>query len=70
VLLTIWDNGIGFEPAAAATAASAGASAGLAGMRERARLYGGNLHIESGADTGTWLRVSLPMPPVREPSPT
>jgi signal transduction histidine kinase len=70
VLLTVWDNGIGFEPAAAATAASAGTSAGLAGMRERTRLYGGDLHIESGADTGTWLRASLPMPPVRESSPT
>jgi signal transduction histidine kinase len=71
LLLTIWDNGIGFETAVAASAARAGTSAGLAGMRERVRLYGGNLQIESGADTGTRLRASLPMPPqVREPSPT
>jgi len=61
VMLTIWDNGVGFETAAAATAASEGRSAGLAGMRERARLYGGELQIESGADTGTWLRVSFPL---------
>ena len=67
VMLTIWDNGIGFELAAAATAASEGSSAGLAGMRERARLYGGDLQIESGADTGTRLRASFPLPaPARE----
>ena len=63
VMLTIWDNGVGFEPAKAALAASEGRSAGLAGMRERARLYGGDLQIESGADTGTWLRASFPLPP-------
>jgi signal transduction histidine kinase len=63
VMLTVWDNGIGFDPASALTAASEGRSAGLAGMRERARLYGGELQIESGADTGTWLRASFALPP-------
>jgi len=70
VMLTIWDNGIGFEPTVAASAASAGRSAGLAGMRERAQLYGGDVQIESGAETGTWLRASLPMSPAaRGPAP-
>ena len=69
VQLTVWDNGIGFEPAAAARASSAGQSAGLAGMRERARLYGGEVQIESGVETGTWLRATLPVPPTsREPA--
>ena len=71
VLLTIWDDGVGFDPQLAASAASAGRSAGLVGMRERARLYGGELQIESGADTGTWLRASIPLPaaaPERSPA--
>jgi two-component system NarL family sensor kinase len=63
VMLTIWDNGVGFEPATAAIAASQGRSAGLAGMRERARLYGGEIQIESGVDIGTRLRASFPLPP-------
>ena len=63
IMLTIWDNGIGFEASTAAAAASAGLSAGLAGMRERARLYGGELQIESGPETGTYLRASFPLSP-------
>lgn len=67
VMLTLWDNGVGFDPALAAQAASAGRSAGIAGMRERVRLYGGELQIESGSDTGTWLRATIPLPaPSRE----
>lgn len=62
VMLTIWDDGVGFEQGAAALAASEGRSAGLAGMRERARLYGGEVQIESSADTGTRLRASFPLP--------
>ena len=69
IMLTIWDNGIGFAPKAAASAASEGRSAGLAGMRERAQLYGGELQIESGADTGTWVRASVPLPRGRERTP-
>lgn len=60
VLLTIWDNGVGFDTRVAADNASEGRSAGLVGMRERAQLYGGLLQIESGDDTGTWLRASFP----------
>lgn len=62
VMLTVWDNGVGFDPAIAARAASAGASAGLSGMRERVRLHGGELQVESGSDTGTWLRATIPLP--------
>jgi signal transduction histidine kinase len=71
VMLTIWDDGVGFEPLLAASAASEGRSAGLAGMRERARLYGGELQIESRAEAGTWLRASFPLPaPGRATRPT
>ncbi len=57
--MTIWDDGAGFDVDAAQAAASRGQSSGLAGMRERAMLYGGKLSIESGKG-GTWLRVMLP----------
>ncbi len=57
--LTIWDDGEGFDVDAAQAAASRGQSSGLAGMRERAMLYGGKLSVESGKG-GTWLRVALP----------
>jgi signal transduction histidine kinase len=60
--LTIWDNGVGFEPARALEKGSAGLAAGLSGMRERLRLHGGELQLESGGDTGTWLRASVPLP--------
>lgn len=71
VMLTVWDNGVGFETRAAASAASEGRSAGLSGMRERARLYGGDVQIESGADIGTRLRASFPLPSkLRTPSPS
>jgi len=59
-MLTVWDNGVGFDPASAASAASRGAAAGLSGMRERLALYGGELRVDSDADSGTWLRASVP----------
>jgi two-component system sensor histidine kinase UhpB len=60
VWLTVWDNGAGFDVAAAETAAQHGRGSGLAGMRERLALYGGALRIDSGAESGTWLRASVP----------
>lgn len=60
VSLTIWDNGTGFDVAAAESAARQGRSSGLAGMRERLALYGGALRIDSEADSGTWVRISVP----------
>ena len=61
IQLTVWDNGMGFDPGAAAGAASRGAAAGLSGMRERLALYGGQLRVDSDADAGTWLRASVPV---------
>ena len=61
VQLTVWDNGVGFDPASAAGAASRGAAAGLSGMRERLALYGGELRVDSDAEAGTWLRASVPL---------
>jgi PAS domain S-box-containing protein len=54
----IEDRGRGFD----VDAALAGPSSGLAGMRERARLLGGSLTIDSAAGSGTRLRLVLPLP--------
>jgi signal transduction histidine kinase len=60
VFLTVWDNGGGFDVAAASASASQGRASGLSGIRERLGLYGGRLSIDSGAESGTWLRISVP----------
>jgi signal transduction histidine kinase len=54
----IEDRGRGFD----VDAALAGSSSGLAGMRERARLLGGRLTMESSAGRGTRLHLLLPLP--------
>jgi signal transduction histidine kinase len=58
--LTIQDNGIGFDVAAARAAAAHGASLGLPGMEERATLGDGRLTIESGPQ-GTMVTLTLPL---------
>ncbi|MBN1668089.1 MAG: sensor histidine kinase [Anaerolineales bacterium] len=58
LLLAVEDNGRGFDlPAALA----AGRSSGLAGMRERAGLLGGELEIGTAAGRGTEIQVRLPV---------
>ncbi|HVT57134.1 MAG TPA: GAF domain-containing protein [Thermoanaerobaculia bacterium] len=54
--LRVEDGGHGFDQAAVRSAAS-----GLVGMRERVRLLGGSLQIESRADAGTRLLAELPL---------
>jgi signal transduction histidine kinase len=55
--LQIDDRGAGFDP----ELALAGRSSGLTGMRERARLLGGRLRIESARGNGTQLLADLPL---------
>jgi two-component system sensor histidine kinase UhpB len=59
----IIDEGAGFE---ADEAIAAGLSTGLAGMRERATLLGGVLHISSIPGAGTTIEVELPLSPMEE----
>jgi signal transduction histidine kinase len=56
VRLRINDDGDGFDPAAAARLLSKG-HFGLAGMRERVEMVGGQLSIESGPGRGTTVAV-------------
>lgn len=54
--LEVRDWGIGFDPRAVPENRY-----GLAGIRERTRLLGGQLRIDTGADRGTFIRVVLPL---------
>jgi signal transduction histidine kinase len=58
--IQVVDDGAGFDPDALV---SKGAASGLAGMRERALLLGGQLSIESRPGSGTRLTVELPLEP-------
>jgi signal transduction histidine kinase len=58
-MLTIEDDGQGFDPAA--VPARAGPTYGLAGMRERAELLGGELALHSSAGDGTTVRLTVPL---------
>ncbi|HSD66547.1 MAG TPA: PAS domain S-box protein [Vicinamibacteria bacterium] len=58
--LRVEDRGVGFRPESARTEASSG----LAGMRERARLVGGRLRVDSVPGSGTRLMAELPRTPV------
>jgi len=57
VLLTVRDNGIGFDPALPRKTGSFG----LAGLRERAYLVEGELDIESSPGHGTTIEVRIPV---------
>lgn len=58
--LSITDNGCGFDPDTARKRALEGRSLGLLGMRERVRLAGGRIAIESNLGKGTHVHVWLP----------
>jgi signal transduction histidine kinase len=55
--VTVRDNGVGFDPAAATT------GSGVLGVRERAELEHGSFEIESPPGHGTVVRATLPAPP-------
>ncbi|MGH8307363.1 MAG: PAS domain S-box protein, partial [Gammaproteobacteria bacterium] len=61
LMLTVHDDGRGFDMAAARRKAVAGKSFGLLGMEERARLAGGRLEITSNQTQGTLVRMTLPL---------
>jgi PAS domain S-box-containing protein len=59
--LTVRDYGCGFDPVQASTGSGPGERVGLAGMRERASLLGGELKIDSRPDGGTSVTVTVPL---------
>jgi signal transduction histidine kinase len=57
IVLEVIDDGRGFEPAALANPRSLG----IVGMRERARILGGTLHLEGRPGAGARLWVTMPL---------
>jgi len=67
-VLTVADDGIGFEAPDDLDALAGVGSFGLAGMRERARLAGGDLSVEAEPGDGTVISVWVPAgAPARQP---
>jgi len=60
LVMTVRDDGRGFDVAAARERAKAGGSIGVLGMQERAALTGGWLKIESSPGQGTLVRAHFP----------
>lgn len=61
VILTISDDGVGFDVNQALHRARAGSSLGLLGLRERVELLGGTLSIRSRPGRGTTIEIRLPV---------
>jgi PAS domain S-box-containing protein len=61
LMLSVRDDGRGFDLAAAARHAARGESAGLSGMEERAQLAGGRLEMNTAPGRGTEVRVLFPL---------
>ncbi|HEV2332509.1 MAG TPA: PAS domain S-box protein [Gammaproteobacteria bacterium] len=61
LILTVQDDGEGFDVTAARARATGGASLGLLAMEERARLVGGEFSIESTPGAGTTVHMLVPM---------
>ena len=59
--LSVRDDGIGFDIAAARDRAHAGASVGLLGMQERALLVGGEFEVANVPAGGTVVRARFPL---------
>lgn len=59
MVITVEDNGRGFDPEQ--QEASENEGLGLLNMRYRARLYGGEVHIESAPERGTRLTIIVPI---------
>lgn len=66
VTLDIYDDGAGFDPAAAAPPSDAGGY-GLRAMRQRVEQLGGVFSVESTPGEGTIVAAQLPLRPVAHP---
>jgi signal transduction histidine kinase len=71
VVISLTDDGRGFEPRDAARAAAGGQHLGLVSMRERAAFIGAELDVKSAPGQGTTVRLRVPPAPAPAPaSPT
>ncbi len=63
MLLTVMDDGVGFDLDSMRKNALAASALGLRGMEERALAVGGHIEIDSGSGRGTRVRASFPLRP-------
>lgn len=68
LVLSVYDNGCGFNVAEMRARALAGGSLGVLGMQERAALLGGHLEIHSTPGQGCTLRLRCPLRQLLESS--
>ena len=62
IRLCVEDDGQGFDSAPVLSKEDTSRRFGLVGMRERARLLGGTLHVESTPGLGTRITAEVPLP--------
>ena len=60
VVLTVEDDGSGFDAEAALLAARERGSSGLGTLEKRIQMLGGKIQIQSGTGRGTRVRIELP----------
>ena len=70
LLLSIRDDGIGFDVTAARERATRGGSLGLLGLHERVQLVGGSVEVHSTPGHGTEIHVRVPLSPASEAGPS
>jgi len=63
LLLSVKDNGVGFDPECLRKRAPRAATLGLISMQERAHAAGGTIEIDSAISHGTEVRLMLPLEP-------
>ncbi len=63
LVLSISDDGRGCDPATAFAVSARGESTGLGGMRDRARLFGGEFTLQSSSGAGCTITLRLPLAP-------
>ncbi len=61
VLLSISDDGLGFDPGTGLISMDPLSGHGISGMKERAEICGGNINIESKSGNGTLVEVTIPI---------
>ena len=61
ILLTVADDGVGFDIDHLRKSAPAASALGLRGMEERALAVGGHIEIDSGSGRGTHVRATFPL---------
>ena len=61
LILSVEDDGVGFDPSVAINASAPGSALGLVGMQERVQILGGEFTFESSLGEGTRVDVRIPV---------